>query len=53
VAPDVDGLHAGLEGSRRAWAGWAADVPTDSASPERAADDVLAAAKIAVCAPRT
>ncbi|WP_433783419.1 glycosyltransferase [Actinomycetospora sp. CA-101289] len=53
VAPDVDGLHAGLERSRRAWTGWAADVPTDSASPERSADDVLAAAKIAVCAPRT
>ena len=48
VAPDVDGLSSGLEGSRRAWTGWAPDVPTDSASPERSADDVLAAAKIAV-----
>jgi hypothetical protein len=47
VPPDVDGLARGLEGSRRAWSGWAADVPTDSASPERSADDVLAAAKIA------
>ncbi|MHC1560652.1 glycosyltransferase [Actinomycetospora sp. C-140] len=48
VAPDVDGLERGLEGSRRAWTGWADDVPTDSASPERSADDVLAAAKIAL-----
>ncbi|WP_433029667.1 glycosyltransferase [Actinomycetospora sp. CA-053990] len=47
VPPDVDGLARGLEGSRRAWTGWATDVPTDSASPERSADDVLTAAKIA------
>ena len=48
VAPDADGLVGGLEASRQAWTGWAEDVPTDAASPERSADDVLAAAKIAL-----
>ncbi|TDQ48886.1 glycosyltransferase involved in cell wall biosynthesis [Actinomycetospora succinea] len=48
VPPDADGLFGGLEASRQAWTGWAQDVPTDSASPERSADDVLAAAKIAL-----
>lgn len=48
VPPDVDGLTRGLEASRRTWTGWAHEVPTDAASPERSADDVLAAAKIAL-----
>jgi glycosyltransferase involved in cell wall biosynthesis len=48
VPPDVDGLARGLEASRRAWTGWAREVPTDAASPERSADDVLTAAKIAL-----
>lgn len=51
VPPDVDGLHHGLEQSRRAWTGWAQDVPTDAASPERSADDVLTAVKIALGGP--
>jgi glycosyltransferase involved in cell wall biosynthesis len=45
VEPDVEGVARGLEGARAAWTGWTEDVPADAASPERSADDVMAAAQ--------
>jgi glycosyltransferase involved in cell wall biosynthesis len=48
VEPDVEGVTRGLEDARAAWSGWTQDVPADAASPERSADDVMAAAKVAV-----
>jgi glycosyltransferase involved in cell wall biosynthesis len=51
VAPAVDGVAAGLEAARAAWAGWTEEIPADAASPKRGADDVLAAA--ARCASRS
>lgn len=47
VEPDVDGLVGGLEDARRAWQGWDARPADAAVSPERAADDLLAAARIA------
>jgi glycosyltransferase involved in cell wall biosynthesis len=47
VEPDAEGVARGLEDARAAWTGWTEDVPADAASPERSADDVMAAAKVA------
>ena len=47
VDPGDDALTAGLAAARRAWAGWTEEMPDDAASPERTADDLVRAARIA------